>query len=387
MSQNITPTDRINLIGLTREELTDAMASVGEKPFRAKQIWHWLYHQGVKDFAEMTSLSKALREKLPKHFYLGRPEIIRHLTSVDGSQKWLFRLEDGNEIEAVLIPEEDRGALCISSQVGCTINCDFCNTGTQRMVRNLTAAEIVGQLLVARDSGDEWPSGLDGRKIVNIVMMGMGEPLMNFDNVKKALTVIQDGEGIAISRRRITLSTSGVVPMMARAGEEIGVDLAVSLHAARDDVRDVLVPINKKYPLDTLLKACAAYPGARNSRRITMEYVMIKDINDSPDDARLLAKLMRQYKIPAKFNLIPFNPWPGTKYETSSNNAVHRFSRILNDLGFSAPIRQPRGRDIMAACGQLKSDSENQKLKALIAKRNQDPETPPNEEPANTLRL
>jgi 23S rRNA (adenine2503-C2)-methyltransferase len=295
--------------------------------------------------------------------------VVQHLTSVDGSQKLLFRLEDGNEIEAVLIPEEDRGALCISSQVGCSLNCSFCNTGTQRIVRNLTAAELVGQVMAARDSQGEWPSGLDGRKIVNIVLMGMGEPLMNFDNVKKALKIIKDGEGIAISRRRITLSTSGVVPMMARAGEEIDVDLAISLHAVRDELRDVLVPINKKYPLDSLLKACAAYPGARNSRRITMEYVMLKDVNDSEADAHLLAKLMRQYDIPAKFNLIPFNPWPGTSYETSSNNAVHRFSRILNDLGFSAPIRQPRGRDIMAACGQLKSASENQKLKNLAAKR------------------
>jgi len=360
---------RTNLVGLTREELVEAMKSIGEKPFRAKQIWHWLYHQGVKDIAAMTSLSKSLHAKIQDHFYIGRLDVVRHLTSVDGSQKWLLRLEDGNEIETVFIPDEGRGALCISSQVGCSLNCDFCNTGTQRIVRNLTPAEIVGQVMAARDSQGEWPSGVDGRLLTNIVMMGMGEPLMNFENVKKALTIIKDGEGIAISRRRITLSTSGVVPMIARCGDEIEVDLAVSLHAARDELRDVLVPINKKYPLDQLLKACAAYPGARNARRITMEYVMIKDVNDSPDDARLLAKLMRQYQIPAKFNLIPFNPWPGTQYETSSNNAVHKFSRILNDLGFSAPIRQPRGRDIMAACGQLKSDSENQKLKALATKR------------------
>jgi len=360
---------RTNLIGLTREELVEAMATIGEKAFRAKQIWHWLYHQGVKDIADMSSLSKSLHTKMQDHFYIGRLEVVRHLVSVDGSQKWLLRLEDGNEIETVFIPDEGRGALCISSQVGCSLNCDFCNTGTQRIVRNLTPAEIIGQLMAARDSLEEWPSGVDGRLLTNIVMMGMGEPLMNFDNVKKALTIIKDGEGTAISRRRITLSTSGVVPMIARCGDEIEVDLAISLHAARDELRDTLVPINKKYPLDQLLKACAAYPGARNARRITMEYVMIKDVNDSPDDARLLAKLMRQYKIPAKFNLIPFNPWPGTNYETSSNNAVHKFSRILNDLGYSAPIRQPRGRDIMAACGQLKSDSENQKLKALAAKR------------------
>jgi len=360
---------RINLIGLSREELTDAMAAIGEKPFRAKQVWHWLYHQGVKDFTDMTTVPKSMHAKLAEHFYIGRLEVVRHLTSMDGSQKWLFRLEDGNEIETVLIPDEGRGALCISSQVGCSLNCDFCNTGTQRIVRNLTPAEIIGQLMAARDSQGEWPSGVDGRLLTNIVMMGMGEPLMNFDNVKKAIIIIKDGEGIAISRRRITLSTSGVVPMIARCGDEIEVDLAISLHAARDELRDILIPINKKYPLDQLLKACAAYPGARNSRRITMEYVMLKDVNDSETDARLLVKLMDQYQIPAKFNLIPFNPWPGSNYETSSNNAVHRFSRILNDLGYSAPIRQPRGRDIMAACGQLKSDSENQKLKAIADKR------------------
>jgi len=262
---------------------------------------------------------------------------------------------------------EDRGTLCVSSQVGCALECSFCSTAQQGFNRNLTAAEIIGQLRAAYQYFGV--THRDERKITNVVLMGMGEPLMNFDNVKKALTIIKDGEGTAISRRRITLSTSGVVPMIARCGDEIEVDLAISLHAARDELRDTLVPINKKYPLDQLLKACAAYPGARNARRITMEYVMIKDVNDSPDDARLLAKLMRQYKIPAKFNLIPFNPWPGTNYETSSNNAVHKFSRILNDLGYSAPIRQPRGRDIMAACGQLKSDSENQKLKALAAKR------------------
>ena len=360
---------RTNLVGLTRDELIQTLADIGEQPFRATQLWHWIYHRGETDFALMTNLGKPLRAKLIDAFYVGRPEIVQALVSVDGSRKWLLRLEDGNEIETVLIPDEGRGALCISSQVGCTLNCDFCNTGTQRLVRNLTAAEIVGQLMVARDEMNEWPAGVDGRILTNIVMMGMGEPLMNFDNVKKALHIIKDGEGIAISRRRITLSTSGVAPMIARAGNEIDVDLAISLHAGHDELRDVLVPINKKYPLDVLLKACAAYPGARNSRRITMEYVLIKDVNDSPDEARHLAKLMRQYKIPAKFNLIPFNPWPGTKYECSSNNAVHRFSKILNDAGFSAPIRQPRGRDIMAACGQLKSESENEKLKALQDKR------------------
>ncbi|MCW8916403.1 MAG: 23S rRNA (adenine(2503)-C(2))-methyltransferase RlmN [Magnetovibrio sp.] len=358
-----------NLIGMSPDQMAEAMPVIGEKPFRAKQLWNWIYIRGAKSFDEMTNLSKAMREKLPQHFRLSRPEVVRHLISTDGTQKWLFRLDDGNEVEAVFIPEDGRGALCISSQVGCTLNCDFCNTGTQRMVRNLTAGEIVGQLLVARDDNDDWVAEREKRKITNIVMMGMGEPLMNFDNVRDALNIIKNDAGISISRRRITLSTAGVVPQIKRCGDEIDVDLAVSLHAARDELRNVLVPINKKYPLDELLKAVAAYPGARNSRRITMEYVMIKDVNDSPEDARLLAKLMKKYNIPAKFNLIPFNPWPGTDYETSSNNACHRFSSILNDLGYSAPIRSPRGRDIMAACGQLKSDSENQKLKAIQAKR------------------
>jgi len=280
-----------------------------------------------------------------------------------------LRFADGNEAETVYIPDEDRGTLCISSQVGCTLKCHFCHTGTQRLVRNLTAPEIVAQMMIARDDLGEWPASTDRRRVSNIVMMGMGEPLMNFDNVKTALRVLMDGEGTAVSRRRITLSTSGVVPMIKRAGEEIDTDLAISLHSGDNAVRDVLVPINKKYPLEVLLQACADYPGARNSRRITMEYVMLKDVNDSDGDARHLIHLMKTYKIPAKFNLIPFNPWPGTTYECSSNNRIHRFSQILNDAGFSAPIRHPRGRDIMAACGQLKSDSENQKLKALKEKR------------------
>jgi len=360
---------RTNLVGLSRVDLIAVLASIDEKPFRAKQLWHWMYHRGLTDFNLMTNLGKPLRAKLVADFYVGRPEIVQALVSNDGTRKWLLRLEDGNEIETVMIPDDRRGALCVSSQVGCTLNCDFCNTGTQRLVRNLTSAEIVGQILIARDEMNEWPSGVQGRVLTNIVMMGMGEPLMNFDNVKTALHITMDGEGLAISCRRITLSTSGVVPMIERAGNEIGVDLAISLHASTDALRDVLVPINKKYPLDQLLQGCAAYPGARNSRRITMEYVMIKDLNDSPEDARRLVDLMRRYKIPAKFNLIPFNPWPGTNYECSSNNAVHRFSQILNDEGFSAPIRKPRGRDIMAACGQLKSASENQKIKDRMANR------------------
>jgi len=360
---------RTNLIGLTRDQLTETLALIGEKPFRAKQLWHWMYHRGLTNFADMTNLGKPLRAKLVDQFYVGRPEIVEALTSKDGSRKWLLRLEDGNEIETVMIPEKDRGALCVSSQVGCTLNCDFCNTGTQRLVRNLTTAEIIGQVMVARDQMNEWPAGVDGRILKNIVMMGMGEPLMNFDNVKNALHMIMDSEGIAISCRRITLSTSGVVPMIERAGLEIGVDLAISLHAAHDELRDVLVPLNKKYPLDQLLTACAAYPGARNSRRITMEYVMIKDLNDRETDALNLVRLMKKYKIPAKFNLIPFNPWPGTDYQCSPNAAVRKFSAILNAEGFSAPIRKPRGRDIMAACGQLKSASENKKAKARMASK------------------
>ncbi|PCI42295.1 MAG: 23S rRNA (adenine(2503)-C(2))-methyltransferase RlmN [Rhodospirillaceae bacterium] len=366
MNKNLT-----NLVGLDRDQLIAVLASIDEKPFRAKQLWHWIYHRGVTNFEDMANIGKPLRAKLQDGFYVGRPEIVQALVSNDGTRKWLLRLEDGNEIETVMIPDDGRGALCVSSQVGCTLNCSFCNTGTQRLVRNLTTAEIIGQILVARDQMEEWPSGVEGRILTNIVMMGMGEPLMNFDNVKAALNITMDGEGLAISCRRITLSTSGVVPMMDRAGHEIGVDLAISLHAPNDELRDVLVPINKKYPLDVLLKACASYPGARNARRITMEYVMIKNLNDRPEDAKKLVSLMRKYKIPAKFNLIPFNPWPGTDYECSTNNAVHRFSKILNDEGFSAPIRKPRGRDIMAACGQLKSDSENKKLLERQAKQQQ----------------
>ncbi|TCS64786.1 23S rRNA (adenine(2503)-C(2))-methyltransferase RlmN [Varunaivibrio sulfuroxidans] len=350
---------RINLVGLSREEMVATFASIGEKPFRANQVWHWIYHRGQTDFAKMTTLSKSLRDNLKETCVVGRPQVARALVSEDASRKWLVRFDDGNEVETVLIPETDRGALCVSSQVGCTLNCAFCHTGTQLRVRDLTAAEIVGQVMLARDQRGEWPSGVDGRQITNIVMMGMGEPLMNYDNVAKALRILTDGEGIAISKRRITLSTSGVVPLMGRLGRELDVDLAVSLHAPRDEVRDILVPINRKYPIDQLLKACRDYPGASNARRITMEYVMIKDVNDSDADARELARLMRMYAVPAKFNLIPFNPWPGTDYECSSNNRVRKFSQILNDEGFSAPIRQPRGRDIMAACGQLKSASEH----------------------------
>ncbi len=358
-----------NLIGLSRDELGEAMAMMGEPVFRARQLFHWMYHRGETDFSKMTDLSKDLRARLPEHFVVARPTINQALVSEDSTRKWLLELPGGGEIETVMIPEKDRGALCVSSQVGCSLNCSFCHTGTMDWVRNLSAADILGQIMLARDEMNEWPSGVDGRKLKNLVMMGMGEPLLNFENVARALQIVMDSEGISISKRRITLSTSGVVPMMKRTADELGVGLAISLHAATNELRDVLVPINKKYPLEQLLQACADYPGARNARRITMEYVMLKDVNDSLADAKELVRLMKKYKVHAKFNLIPFNPWPGSIYECSSGNAMHRFSDYLNEQGYSAPIRTSRGRDIMAACGQLKSASENTKLKALKEKR------------------
>lgn len=347
---------RKNLIGLDRNELAREMTAIGEKPFRAKQLWHWLYHQGESDFSKMTTVAKTARPMLSSLFSAGRPEISRQETSRDKSRKWLLRFADGSEAECVYIPETGRGALCLSSQVGCTLNCTFCYTGTQKLVRNLSAGEIVSQMMVARDSYGEWPSSRGERRLTNIVMMGMGEPLYNFDNVAKALRIIMDPEGISISKRRITLSTAGVVPMMKRCGEELDVNLAVSLHACTDALRDTLVPINRKYPIKELLKACRAYPGAGNSRRITFEYVMLKGVNDSDADAKELLRLVRG--IPAKFNLIPFNPWPGSSFECSAPARSKRFAEILNAGGLSAPIRVPRGRDIMAACGQLKSASE-----------------------------
>lgn len=355
-----------NLIGLERDELAAELAAIGEKPFRAKQLWHWIYHRGESDFAKMTTLSKEARQKLAERFRITRPEIATEQKSQDRSRKWLLRFDDGNEAECVFIPEDDRGALCISSQVGCTLTCPFCHTGTQRLVRNLSAAEIVGQMMIARDACGEWPSPKGGRMLSNIVMMGMGEPLYNFDNVAKALRIIMDPEGISVSKRRITLSTSGVVPMMARCGDELGVNLAVSLHACTDDLRDQLVPINRKHPIKELLKACRAYPGANNARRITFEYVMLEGVNDSAADAKELLRLVRG--IPAKFNLIPFNPWPGAPFECSSPATMKRFAQILNDSGLSAPIRAPRGRDIMAACGQLKSASQRQRRKSAAPK-------------------
>jgi 23S rRNA (adenine2503-C2)-methyltransferase len=346
---------RGDLVGLSREALAAEMAEFGAEPFRARQLWHWIYHRGAVDFAAMTSLSKTFREQLAGRYELRRPAISRSLTSIDGTRKWLLRFPDGEEVETVHIPEEDRGTLCVSSQVGCTLTCSFCYTGTQRLVRNLTADEIVGQVMIARDALGEWPSPQDERQVTNIVLMGMGEPLYNYENVAAALKIIMDPEGLSISRRKITLSTSGVVPMIRRCGEELAVNLAVSLHAVRDDIRDRLVPLNRKYPIADLLEACRGYPGASNARRITFEYVMLKGINDSPGDARELVRLLAG--IPAKVNLIPFNPWPGAPYECSSDKAIEAFSDIVFAAGYSAPVRTPRGRDILAACGQLKSAS------------------------------
>ena len=361
-AQAARPDGRADLVGLTKAELREALLVAGipdkQAKMRASQLWSWIYNRGATDFAAMTDIAKDARELLAERFVVGRPEVTQAQVSEDGTRKWLLRGADGNEYEMVFIPDADRGTLCVSSQVGCTLNCRFCHTGTMKLVRNLTAAEIVGQVMLARDTLGEWPSSDEGRLLTNIVMMGMGEPLYNFDGVKQALGIVMDGSGLALSKRRITLSTSGVVPMMARAGEEIGVNLAVSLHAVTKDVRDEIVPINRKYGIDELLKACAAYPGANNARRITFEYVMLKDKNDSDADARELVRLLKAYRIPAKVNLIPFNPWPGVAYECSDPDRIARFSDIIFRAGISAPVRTPRGRDIMAACGQLKSASE-----------------------------
>ncbi|HQT83846.1 MULTISPECIES: 23S rRNA (adenine(2503)-C(2))-methyltransferase RlmN [Acidiphilium] len=348
---------RRDLVGLSRAELGEAVASIGEAAFRAKQLWHWIYHQGVTDFAAMANIAKPLREKLAEHFVIGRPSVAADQLSTDQTRKMLFRFRDNEAVETVYIPDvtEDRGAVCISSQVGCTLSCRFCHTGTQRLTRNLSAAEIVGQFMAMRDAYGEWPSpkGETPRLLSTIVLMGMGEPLYNYENVAAAMKIIMDGEGIGLSRRRITLSTSGVVPMMDRCGAELGVNLAVSLHAVRDEVRDVIVPLNRKYNIAELIAACRRYPAASNARRITFEYVMLKGINDSEADAHELVRLIAG--IPAKVNLIPFNPWPGSTYETSSGNAIHRFADIVMNAGYAAPVRTPRGRDILAACGQLKS--------------------------------
>jgi 23S rRNA (adenine2503-C2)-methyltransferase len=363
------------LAGMSRDRLREAMASVGvpEKQLRMRviQLWRWLYISGATSFDQMTDVSKELRTALEARFTLDRPEIVAEQVSVDGTRKWLLRLPKlrhearAPEVEAVYIPEAERGTLCISSQVGCTLNCSFCHTGTQRLVRNLEASEIVGQILLARDRIGDWPGAKrpddDGllpsgdRKITNVVLMGMGEPLYNFDNVREAMDIASDGEGISLSKRRITLSTSGVVPEIARWGELSGTMLAISLHATRDELRDELVPINKKYPIKELLDACRSYPGVSNAKRITFEYVMLKGVNDSPADAKALVRLLAG--IPAKINLIPFNPWPGSKYECSDWETIERFAEIVNKAGYASPVRTPRGRDILAACGQLKSES------------------------------
>ena len=373
---------RPTLVGLSREELAEMMARIGvaekQRKMRARQLWHWIYSKGFTSFDLMTDISKDLRVKLEESFHVGRPEIVTEQKSSDGTMKWLLRLapdERGarQEIETVYIPEEDRGTLCISSQVGCTLTCSFCHTGTQALVRNLTAGEIVGQIMLARDRIKDWPDDLaanpkpplSGRYITNVVLMGMGEPLYNFDNVKQAMQIASDGEGMSLSKRRITLSTSGVVPEIVRAGEEIGTSLAISLHGTTDEIRNKLVPLNKKYPIAELMNACASYPGASNARRITFEYVMLKGINDTKEDARRLVRLLAG--LPAKVNLIPFNPWPGSPYECSEWDVIEMFAEILNNAGYASPVRTPRGRDIMAACGQLKSDSMKVRAKDRLA--------------------
>ena len=368
----MTAPTKLNLIGLTRDGLKRALADKGVEPkalsMRASQLWNSIYVQGATGFDTMTTLSKSFRAELDEAFTLKRPEITAAQVSADGTRKWLIKFAPGIEVETVFIPDEDRGTLCVSSQVGCTLNCRFCHTGTQKLVRNLTAEEIVSQVMIARDDLKEWPHAgrnSDTRQMTNVVMMGMGEPLYNFENVRDALSIVSDGEGLSLSKRRITLSTAGVVPMIPRAGEEIGSMLAISLHAARDEVRDVLVPLNKKYPIKELLAACREYPGLSNARRITFEYVMLKGVNDSMADAKELVKVIRG--IPAKINLIPFNPWPGAPYGCSDWETIEAFGDFVNRAGYASPIRTPRGRDIMAACGQLKSESVKQRASDRIA--------------------
>jgi 23S rRNA (adenine2503-C2)-methyltransferase len=381
LERYVAPT-KPSLVGLSRAELTDLLGGIGvpagQRKMRIQQLWHWIYVRGARDFDAMTSVSKDLRTRLAAVFTLARPEVVAEQISVDGTRKWLLELaaehpgERPHQVECVYIPDDGRGTLCVSSQVGCTLNCAFCHTGTQRLVRNLTASEIVGQILVARDRLGDWGPALDpnapvGRLITNVVMMGMGEPLYNFEAVRDALLVVADGDGIAISKRRITLSTSGVVPNIARAGAEIGTMLAISLHAVSDDLRDVLVPINRKYPIRALMDACRNYPGLSNARRITFEYVMLKDVNDSLADARALIRLLKG--IPAKINLIPFNPWPGSQYECSDWEQIEAFSEYVFSAGYSSPVRTPRGRDILAACGQLKSETEKLTARERMALR------------------
>ncbi len=385
--RDITPREdgRVDLMGLPRPRIRELFEAAGldtrQAKLRSKQVYHWLYHRGVTDFSAMTDIAKTMRPWLAERFVVGRPKIVEAQHSTDGTRKWLLQTDDGHDYEMVFIPDADRGTLCISSQVGCTLNCTFCHTGTMRLVRNLTPGEIVGQVMLARDALGEWPKGrmdgfgddgggdesgddqeghytADGRLLTNIVLMGMGEPLYNFDNVRDAMTLVMDSAGLALSKRRITLSTSGVIPMMERCGAEIGVNLAVSLHAVNKGVRDEIVPLNKKYGLEELLQACADYPGATNARRITFEYVMLKDKNDSDEDAHELVRLLKKFNLPAKVNLIPFNPWPGANYECSDPDRIRSFSNIVFEAGISAPVRTPRGRDIDAACGQLKTAAE-----------------------------
>jgi 23S rRNA (adenine2503-C2)-methyltransferase len=360
----VLPDGRTGLVGLDRQGLETALGALDLPPFRARQVWHWLYHRGVTSFDEMTTLAKPVRALLAEKFSIERPAVTRDQASVDGTRKWLIRMNDGQEVETVHIPESDRGALCVSSQVGCTLTCRFCHTGTQPLVRNLGPDEILTQIMTARDALGEWPApgtnpNNETSTLTNIVMMGMGEPLYNYDNVATALKIAMDGEGIAISKRRITLSTSGVVPMMRRCGAELGVNLAVSLHAVTDALRDEIMPINRAYPIAELIAACREYPGASNARRITFEYVMLKGVNDSLADAQALVRLLNG--IPAKVNLIPFNPWPGSSFECSSRAQIDRFASVLMNAGYASPVREPRGRDILAACGQLRSDSLRQK--------------------------
>jgi 23S rRNA (adenine2503-C2)-methyltransferase len=374
------PPAKPSLVGLSRAEISDQLGAIGVQPsqrkMRTQQLWHWIYVRGAQNFDEMTSISKSMRDDLAANFTVARPEVVAEQVSNDGTRKWLLRLPSGDsvekahEVECVYIPETDRGTLCVSSQVGCTLNCSFCHTGTQRLVRNLTAGEIVGQIMVARDRLNDWadrvtPTG--SRLVTNVVMMGMGEPLYNFEAVRDALLIVSDNEGIGISRRRITLSTSGVVPNIKRTGDEIGVMLAISLHAVRDELRNELVPLNRKYPIAELLQACRDYPGSSNARRITFEYVMLKGVNDSLDDAKLLVKMLKG--IPAKINLIPFNPWPGTAFECSDWDQIEKFSEYIFNAGYSSPVRTPRGRDILAACGQLKSETEKLSVRERQALR------------------
>ena len=374
-----------SLAGMTKQELSSALKSVDvperENKMRVNQLWHWIYFQGLSDFQNMLNVSKSLRQTLSESFTLNIPEIVEEQISIDGTRKWLIKLppqnasDNGAEIECVYIPENDRGTLCISSQVGCTLTCSFCHTGTQKLVRNLSTSEIVGQLLVARKRLGDFPglvkaqdglvpSGEGMRAITNIVFMGMGEPLYNLKNVTEAIQIISDGDGLSLSKRRITVSTSGIVPEMTQLGQDCGTMLAVSLHAVRDDLRNTLVPINKKYPIKELLTACRNYPGASNARRITFEYVMLKGVNDTLSDAKELVRLLKG--LPAKINLIPFNPWPGAPYECSDWSTIEKFSDIVFNAGYASPVRTPRGRDILAACGQLKSETEKLRARARL---------------------